>query len=93
MTITLSSQTEALLKEQAGRIGQDADALADNLLQNILMSEASDFENSCAAISEELASDPANDISLAEYRAQFETERIARRHERNTAKKQTVERV
>jgi hypothetical protein len=85
MTITLSPQTEALLKEQAGRLGQDADTLADRLLHGALMEAARDFEESCAAIAEALESDPANDISFEEYQAQFEAEREARRQKRAAA--------
>jgi hypothetical protein len=88
MTITISPQTETLLKEQAVRMGQDADVLADTLLQDLLAASAHDFEESCAAISEALAGDPADDISFDEYRAQFETERDDRRIERDTLTKQ-----
>lgn len=52
MTITLSPQTETLLKEQAEHLGQDADTLADELLQSALEGVARDFEESCAAIAE-----------------------------------------
>lgn len=85
MTITISPQTEALLKEQAGRMAQDADTLADTLLQSALEEAARDFEESCAAIAEALASDPADDLSLEEYRAQFEAERAARQRKRAAA--------
>ena len=90
MTITISPQTETMLKEQAGRTGQNADLLADAMLQEMLLESAHDFEEACAAISEALASDPADDISLDEYRAQFKADRAARRAARITQVKQAV---
>ncbi len=82
MTITLSPQTETLLREQANRAGQDADTFADTLLQDVLAEAARDFEESCAAISEALAGDPADDMPLEQYREQFEAQRAARRNKK-----------
>lgn len=79
MTITLAPQTEAKLKEMATREGRDENALADALLADVLEAANRDFEEACEAISESLSSDPKHDISLEEYRAQFEAERKARR--------------
>jgi len=83
MTITLSPQTETMLKEQAGRLGQDADAYAAALLQDVLEEAARDFEESCAAIAESLADiEAGRTYSLEEVRAQFEAEREERRRRR-----------
>ncbi len=83
MTITLSPQTETLLKAQADRLGQDLDAYADLLLQSVLEEDARDFEESCAAIAESLADiEAGRTYSLEEVRAQFETEREERRRRR-----------
>lgn len=76
---TLDLETESLLKAQAGRLGQDADTLAASLRRDILERVDHDFDDSCAAVAEALASDPADDISLEDYRAQFEAARVARR--------------
>ncbi len=78
MTITLAPHTEARLKEMAVREGREANALAEALLAEVLEEASADFEQSCAAVAEALASDPANDISLEEYKAQFEAERQVR---------------
>ena len=85
MTITLSPQTETLLKEQAERLGQDADTLADALLQSVLEETARAFEESCQAVAEALAGDPADDMPFEEYRAQFEAERATRRQAQGVA--------
>lgn len=69
MTITVSRQTEARLLDAAERLGQDADALADDLLAQALEEEARDFEESCAAIAEALA-DESGDMPFEEYVAQ-----------------------
>ncbi|MBV9848528.1 MAG: hypothetical protein JO250_02455 [Armatimonadetes bacterium] len=85
MTVTISPETESLLREQAGRMGQDADVLADTLPQQALAEAARDFEESCTAIAEALAGDPAHDIPLEQYQARFEAEREAWRRKPETA--------
>jgi hypothetical protein len=85
MTVTISPQTELLLTEQAGRMGQNADTLADVLLQHALAEAAHDFEDSCAAISEALSGDPTEDMSLEQYRAQFETKRLRQAQKQEAA--------
>lgn len=86
MTITLAPQTEAKLKAMASREGRDENTLADTLLAEVLESANRDFEESCTAISESLASVPKHDVSLEEYRAQFESERETRRREHEEGK-------
>jgi len=86
MTITLAPQTEAKLKEMATREGRDENTLADALLAEVLEAANRDFEEACEAISESLAGDPKHDVSLKEYRAQFESEREARRRKREGVK-------
>ncbi len=86
MTITLAPQTEAKLKEMATREGREENALADALLADVLEAANRDFEESCKAISESLANDPKQDVSLEEYRAQFESEREARRRKHEDGK-------
>ena len=49
MTITISPQTETLLRDEAGRLGQNADSLADVLLQSVLAEARQDFEETCQA--------------------------------------------
>ena len=82
MTIILTPETEAKLREQAERDGKDPGQLADLLLQEALEAAARDFEESCAAVAESLAGDPADDMPLEEFRARFEAGRAARRTER-----------
>lgn len=55
MTVTLRPQTQALLQEQAGCLGQKADALADALLLSALRTAREDYEETCQAIAEGLA--------------------------------------
>ena len=79
MTITLSPQTATLLKEEAERQGQDADALADALLQSALEEAARDFEESCAAIAEGFADiEAGRTVSLEEARSEWEADKAAR---------------
>lgn len=86
MTITLSPQTETLLREQAAALGKDADTLANSLLQNALEDAARDFEESCAAIAEGFADIEAGQtVSLEEARAQFEARRAERRRQREAS--------
>lgn len=44
MTITLTSRIETRLRRKAARTGQDADALAETLLSDALVDEASEEE-------------------------------------------------
>ena len=86
MTITLSSTTEALLQEQAGRFGQDRDMLADSLLQQALEDAARDYEETCEAIAEGLADmEAGRTVSLEEVRAQWEAQKAARRSQTRDA--------
>ena len=74
MTVTLSPQTGALLQEQSGRFGQDADTLADTLLQ-----QARDYEETCQAIAEGLADmEAGRTVSFEEVQAQWEAKKVAR---------------
>ena len=79
MTVTLSPQTETLLSEQAQRTGQDADALADALLQEVLADAAHDYEETVQAIAEGLADvEAGRTVSFAEARAQWQAQKAAR---------------
>jgi hypothetical protein len=86
MTITLAPQTEAKLKEMATREGRDENTLADALLAEVLEEANRDFEEACEAVSESLAGDPKHDVSLEEYRAQFDLEREVRQRKREGKK-------
>ena len=80
MTITLSSTTEALLQEQAGRFGQDRDTLADALLQQALEDAALDYEETCQAIAEGFADiDAGCTVPFEKVRAQWEAQKAGRR--------------
>lgn len=73
MTISISPQTETLLKQQAGRLGQDADTLADTLLQSALEEATRDFEEACQAIEEGLAdAEAGRTVSFEDARALWE---------------------
>ena len=54
MAITLTPETEAKLRETASREGQDADALADSMLAEVLAQRAQEFEEDIAAVQEGL---------------------------------------
>ena len=80
MTITLSPQTEALLKEQAGRLGEDAGTLADTLLQSALEEAARDFEETGQAIAEGLADvEAGRTVPFEQILAEWEADKAARR--------------
>lgn len=88
MTITISPRTEAMLREEASRTGQDADILADALLAETLEEQARDFEEAVTGIAEGIADGEAGrEISLEEYKAQFEAEREVRRQRREQGAK------
>lgn len=79
MTITISPQTEALLKEQAGRLGEDADTLADTLLQSVLEEAARDFEEAVEGIRRGLEAGAAGDeMPFEEYVTQVREKRRRR---------------
>lgn len=79
MVVTLSPQTQALLQEQAGRLGQKADALADALLLSALRTVSADYEETCQAIAEGLADiDAGRTVSFEEARAQWERQKASR---------------
>lgn len=79
MVVTISPQTEALLQEQAGRLGQKAEALADTLLLSALQTVDEDYEATCEAIAEGLADVEAGRIvSFDAARAQWETQKARR---------------
>jgi len=90
MTITIAPQTEVKLKEMANREGRDVDALVAALLAAVVEAADRDFEESCKAIAESLASDPKHDIPFEVYRAQFEAEREARLHTHEGVKKKVA---
>ena len=52
MAITLTPETEANLRETAWREGQDADALADAMLAEVLAQRAQESEEDIAAVQE-----------------------------------------
>jgi len=86
MTITLSAQTEALLKEQAGRLGEDADTLADVLLQSALEEAVHDFEEAVEGIRRGLeAAATGDEMPFEEYVAQEREKRRQRDAARVTA--------
>ncbi len=79
MVVTLSPQTQALLQEQAGRLGQKAEALADTLLLSALQTINADYEETCQAIAEGLADiEAGRTVSFEEVRAQWEQEKAGR---------------
>lgn len=61
MIIPLSSQTEALLRKPAGRLNQDADLLADTLLQSALEEAERDYEEAVEGIRRGLEAGAAGD--------------------------------
>lgn len=73
MTLTLSPQTETLLQEQAGLLGQEATELADALLLNALEAARQEYEETCQAIAEGFANiDAGRTVSFEEVRARWE---------------------
>ncbi len=79
MVVNISPQTQELLREQAGRLGQKEDALADELLLSALREVSADYEETCQAIAEGLADiDAGNTVSFEEARAQWEQQKAAR---------------
>ena len=79
MTVSISSQTQELLREQAGRLGEKPDALADTLLLEALRASQEEYEEMCQAISEGLADiDAGRTVSFEEARAQWEQQKAAR---------------
>ncbi len=52
MTITLAPENEEKLRETAQREGQDADALANAMLAEVLAQRAREFEEDIAAVQE-----------------------------------------
>jgi predicted transcriptional regulator len=80
MTLTLSPQTETLLQEQAGLLGQEATELADALLLDALEAARQDYEETCQAIAEGLAQvETGQTVSFEEAWAGREARRAARR--------------
>ncbi len=80
MTLTLSPQTETLLQQQAGLLGQEATELADALLLDALEAARQDYEETCQAIAEGFADvDAGRTIPFEEVRARWEAEKAARR--------------
>jgi predicted transcriptional regulator len=66
MTITLSPETEAKLRERAERDGQEIDALADFLLSAALDEEARDREEAIEGIRRGLEAGAAGRVRPAE---------------------------
>jgi len=76
MTIILEPETEAKLRETAQREGQDADALANALLAEVLERKAREFAEEVAAIQEGLDAvregrERPFEEFLAEHRARY----------------------
>ena len=70
MTLTLRPETEARLREQAERLGQDVDSLADALLKDALEEAAREYDETCRAIEEGLADlEAGRTVSFDEVRA------------------------
>ncbi len=79
MVVTISPQTQALLQEQAGRLGQKADLLADTLLLSALRTVSEDYEETCQAIAEGLADiEAGRTVSFEDARAQWEQQKASR---------------
>ncbi len=79
MTLTLSPQTETLLQEHAGLLGQEAEELADALLLDALEAARQDYEETCQAIAEGFADiDAGRTVSFEEAWAGREARRAER---------------
>lgn len=79
MTVNISAQTQALLREQAERTGEREDALADTLLLQALQAAGADYEQTCHAIAAGLADvDAGRTVSWEEARALWERRKAAR---------------
>lgn len=79
MVVNISPQTQALLQEQAGRLGQKEDALADELLLSALHAVSADYEETCQAITEGLADiEAGRTVSFEDARAQWEHQKAVR---------------
>ena len=79
MTLTLSQQTEMLLQEHAGLLGQEAMKLADALLLDALEAARQDYEETCQAIAEGFADiDAGRTVSFEEAWTGREARRAAR---------------
>ena len=80
MTVTLSPQTETLLQEQAGLLGEEARELVDTLVLEALEARRQEYEETCQAIAEGLADmDAGRTIPFEEVRAKWESEKASRR--------------
>ena len=80
MTVTLSPQTETLLQEHAGLLGQEATELADALLLDALEAARQDYEETCQAIADGFADiDAGRTVSFEEAWTGREARRAARR--------------
>jgi hypothetical protein len=78
MAIRISVQTQTLLQEQAGRLGQKEDALADALLLSALRAASADYEETCQAIAEGLADISAGrTVSFEAAHVQWEQQKAA----------------
>lgn len=79
MTVSISSQTQELLREQAGRLGEKPDALADTLLLEALRASREEYEETCRAITEGLADiDAGRTVSFEDARARWEQQKATR---------------
>ena len=79
MVIHISPKTQELLQKQAGRLGQEENALADALLWSMLQAVSGEHEETCQAIAEGLADvDAGRTVSFEEARAQWEQQKAAR---------------
>ncbi len=79
MVVTISPQTETLLQEQAERLGQQADTLADRLLLDALQAGDEDYAETCQAIAEGLTDvDAGRTTSFEDAREQWEARKAAR---------------
>lgn len=85
MTIVLAPDTEARLREQAQRHGQDVDTFANSLLADVLADDPDDLtEDEIAEIRVGIrrglaAAEAGRERPLAEYAAEVQQRRQARR--------------
>jgi len=78
LIINISPQTQALLHEQAGRLGQEEDTLADALVLRALQASGEDYEATCQALVEGLADvEAGRTVSFEEARAQWEQQKAS----------------
>ncbi len=82
MTITISPETESILREEAARRGQEADILADTLLAEALAFARREFEETVAGIERGLqAAAEGQERPFEDYVADVKRRRLERDRE------------